>query len=540
MTAAVRWKPATRRDFSAGPFIAMHDAVQSTGTSTRPNIARRLVNMYAAIVDDGPVVTGFPGFALMGARLGSGGDRTNQRLFQFTKRNGTEYTVAVCGGRVYTYNWNTNSWAEVLNPTDFTAASITLSTTAKVYGVTFADGLIISDGVNIPFSWDGTTNGGLTKLTNCPVLYGQPVVYYAKLIGIKNTARQTIVWSEEGTPNTGYEAGGYSNAWDLIQTETEGLYALAATNDALFYFRSDSIGAITGAVTTDFRTTGTREAVSDSLGTRSPASLSIISSRVYFFSQVGSLCVATVGGVTEIGEGFQVTISQAGPTTYGAVESLYDPETEQWRVAIAGAGTSSPNTTVCIHVPSHRNVGTRFGHTFTTFALLKNASGRPTIAHLGGDDAVATNSGYGYYHGAIDGTLWNDQFSTGTLPITHTVESGFLGYDTSIDKQFDRWDAVLILYTSITTLGVSVTTPRGVSNIQSVTGPQLFGGIWGVGLWGTMVWGGSGAERHVDAGLDRNGRWAYITVTHGTGSERLTMADMRLTARLLDERPGIY
>jgi hypothetical protein len=536
-----RFKPARRVDYDAGPFLAMHDAVQYSATAGKPQLARRLVNVYAGVTDDGPVVTGFPGFALMGSRLGSGSDRTGQRLYQFTKRNGTEYTIGVCGGRVYTFNWGSNTWTEVLNGTDFTAASITLSTTAKVYCVTMADGCIFSDGTNVPFSWDGTSHGGLTKLTNCPPLYGQPVVYYAKLFGIKAAARQTIVWSEEGTPNTGYEAGGYQNAWDLIQTETEGLYALAATNDALYYWRSDSIGAITGAVTTDFRTTGTREAVSENVGTRSPASVIVIGNRPHFVSQFGSLCVASQGsGVEEVGVGYQLTLSQTSPVYYGTIESIYEPVTEQWRVAIPGVGGTSPNASLCVHINSYHNVGIRYGHTFTTVAVVKNADGDPTVVHFGGDDAVMTNQGYAYYHGGIYGTVWNDGFSAGTQPITHIVESGYLGYDPSVDKQFERWDATLILYTAITALGVSVTTPRGTSNVQSVAGPGLVGGLWDVGLWDSMVWGESGGERHVDVGFDRNGRWAYVTVTHVGTSERMIMGGMRLTARLIDERPGIY
>ena len=98
------------------------------------------------------------------------------------------------GGKFYTYNWGTDVFTEVVTAANFTTASITLSSTAKCYAVTMADKMVVTDGVNTPWMWDGTTGAsGLTKLTNCPVLYGRPTVYYAKLFGIKNTERSTMV-----------------------------------------------------------------------------------------------------------------------------------------------------------------------------------------------------------------------------------------------------------------------------------------------------------------------------------------------------------
>jgi len=135
-----------------------------------------------------------------------------------------------------------------------------VSTSARIYSCVLADQIIFSDGVNTPFMWSGAA---FTVLANCPVLYGQPRIHYAKLFGIKAVKRNTIVWSEENDPTIGYEAGIYNNGWELVQTRAEGLHALFATNEALYYFRERTIGAIRGEVTPDFR--------SDGMGLSTPA-----------------------------------------------------------------------------------------------------------------------------------------------------------------------------------------------------------------------------------------------------------------------------
>src|SRR3990167_7278799 len=213
------------------PLRAVRDAKQPPARQQDELLS--FLNCYPQDTEVGPVLVGRPGFGLMGVQLGSGSNRRGQLVAQFTKRAGTTYTVVICGGKFYAYDWGTDTFTEVLDSTDFSGASITLSATAKCYATTFADKLLVSDGVNVPWAWDGTSHGGLTKCTNAPVIYGPPVVYYAKWFGIKNTARSTPVWSEEGEVNLGFEAGGYNNAWDLIQTRTEGLTALAASNQAL-------------------------------------------------------------------------------------------------------------------------------------------------------------------------------------------------------------------------------------------------------------------------------------------------------------------
>lgn len=177
-----------------------------------------------------------------------------------------DYNLFVGGGRVFRWNVVADTFTEMITQANLTAAGVTFSTSLHVYAVQFANLMVFSDGVNTAWAWNGTANGGITKLTNAPVFYGQPTVYYGKLFGIKSTDRVTMVWSEENQVNTGYEAGGFNNAWSLTQTSGEPLRALLGVNDGLYYWRASGIGVVRGAVTPTFAASGVHDSISDEIG----------------------------------------------------------------------------------------------------------------------------------------------------------------------------------------------------------------------------------------------------------------------------------
>lgn len=193
--------------------------------------------------------------------------------------------VAIVAGEIWR---DAGGWAKVVTAAQLAGAGIALAATGRVFLVPFGAYLCVTDGVNTPFVWDGTSGAGLTELTNAPVFYGRPTVYYGKLIAIKATERDTIVWSEENQPNVGYEAGGFNNAWSLTQTGGGQLYALQGTNAALYYFRADRCGAIRGAVTTDFQASGVHDDVG-AVGTTDPEAVCAvgIGEDVWFLDQQG-------------------------------------------------------------------------------------------------------------------------------------------------------------------------------------------------------------------------------------------------------------
>jgi hypothetical protein len=245
------------------------------------------------VADDGTLIRR-DGFQGLTAATGT----TIQHITQFDRSNGTRQTVGIIDGAIYTYNWSTNVWAQQVSNANIVTAGGALDTsTSNVYTVILADQLIISDGTNVPIMWNGATGAGsITNLANCPVLYGQPVIYYAKLFGIKSTERTAIVWSEENDPTTGYEAGGFNNSWTLAQTGTQILEALAGTNQALFFWRRDSIGQIRGAVTTTFVSDGVVDGVSNSVGTQAVRSIFLHENKIYFVDQLGRPRFFFIGG----------------------------------------------------------------------------------------------------------------------------------------------------------------------------------------------------------------------------------------------------
>ena len=232
-------------------FDGMIDSLDTMVGS--PRKAFLLQNVYPQDPElDGGLV-GVPGFQLTeDSQKGSAGNRTTQRVYQYTQLDGTEFTVGFCGGKMYTYSWGGAAWTEKT----LSGAGVVLDTSAKVFCVTFNNKLIVNpnDGTNEMFSWDGSS---FVSLTESAPIFGQPVVYYAKLFGIKWAERTTIQWSEENDETSGYESSGFNNSWTLGQTDQETLHALHATNEALYYFRARSIGEISGAVTTNSAARGT-------------------------------------------------------------------------------------------------------------------------------------------------------------------------------------------------------------------------------------------------------------------------------------------
>lgn len=514
----------------------MRDSLDPS-SSTDPGLAYLLQNVYPPDAERGTSVVGRPGFQQAGAQLGSAGVRTGQLVYQFTKLAGTEYTVAIVGGKFYTFDWGTRAWTEVLIAADFTTSAITLSATAKCYAVTMADKMIVSDGVNVPWAWDGTSNGGLTKLTNSPVLFGQPTVYYAKLFGIKNTERSTMVWSEENDPTTGYEAGGFNNAWELGQTDQEPLYALVGTNQALYYFRARSTGVISGAVNADFTTSGVHDGVSGVVGTQSPDATVYYEGRVYFPDADFRPHVIIPGsGAEPVWGDIRETIAGLDRAYAPQALGLYHPGLQLILFGVIPVGQTIPTLIIAIdpRQGSGQPVALFRGFSFQEWGIVKNASGQPLSMHL-------SNDGYAYDHGLPDGSLWDDALNAGTVAITHIVEPAPMGNDVSVEKRFSRADFNLRTESDLTDTTFNYETSRGLSAASSQTAPTVPGSFsrWDFAIWDTDLWSVASIDQHVAVGLNGFGRWIRPIVTHAMLGERFGLGVLRITAYPLNIDPSV-
>ena len=476
-----------------------------------PRKALLLQNVYPQDPEFGGSVVGRPGFRLTeDNQLGSSNNRTTQRTFQFTKLDGTERTVGFVGGKMYTYDWGSRAWTEV------TLSGVSLNTSAKIFCVTFADKLLVNpnDGVNKPWTWDGTT---FVSLTNASTIFGEIVIYYAKWFGIKEADRSAFIWSEENDPTTGFEAGGFNNSWTLGQTDQEPLQALYATNAALYYWRARSIGAISGQVTTNFVNTGTRDGVSEDVGTISPAAIVTHKRDIYFLDAEGRPHVIRPGlGVLPIWRAARETIAQFPQDQLSKAVAINDTGTNHIVFGVAETLQSNPTIQLAYRYNDQGGIAVFSsvwkGFTFQSMDVVKDGGLAPTIIH-------GSTDGYLYDHGQPNGSLRDDELKAGTVPIEHVVEGTSLGYDTKEDKIFDRMDASFRMQNSLTDLVFSYTTPGGTSTYSALT---ISGGfdVFGTGVFGTAVFADIGLEAHQALGMDGYGRWIRPKVVHNKAGEQ--------------------
>lgn len=538
---AIRWAPPRPVEFRVGPVtrIVDSDAPDATG----PGVIAYAGNCVLVQDDVGPVVAGRPGLIQRGGQLGAVGGRVGQWLGQFSTSDGATKTVAVVNGTIWTYNWGTETWTQVVTAANLSSAGVTVSATAKVYATQVGDHLVLSDGVNLAVSWDGTTgSGGLTKLTNAPVFYGPICTYYGKLFGIKNTDRVTLVWSEEGDETTGYETGGYNNAWSLRQTDADPLTAIAATNDQLIAFRRSSTTSIKGAVSDAFATTGTRDGISASIGTASPASVLAWDNYVYFLGSDRHLYRVGAGGLEEVGQGHRAALAAVPVSKLGSAEAFawYGAPDQRY----IGFGVVEDSQTylsryVMLDADTGRAAGTWFGMLTQRWGLVEDVEGQLWTACMSGATSTSATDGYCYTMGLLNGSVWVDQFATSDEAITHQLQSGFLGWDESVDKLWDRCDLSLVMKTDLSLATITYVTPRTASSAQTLpTVAGVQGSKWDNFLWNTGTWADSAAvEQKVSVGWNGQGRWLQFTVAHDTPGEQFGFQSARVWAVPLDTNP---
>lgn len=496
-------------------FTGMRDSLDPS--TADPRRALLLANVYPVDTHLGAAVVGRPGFQTMGAQGGSGGARRVQKIYQFTKLNGTEYTVRFVGGKMYTFDWALRTWSEVA------LVGVSLSTTEKVRCVTFANTLVVSDGVNRPWTWDGTT---FTDLTNAPVAYGAPTVYYAKLFFIKNTERNTIVWSEEADATTGYEASGFNNAWTLGQTDQEAIVAIQGTNEALYYWRARSAGAISGAVNADFVNSGTRENVSNNIGTASPDGIVIHEQAIYFLSADGYPYKLQIGGsLVPLWADVRETLSGFPRDSLSKVVTANYLPTQHVVIGIPESGATYSSRYLAIDTRTDLIGGLWSGFTSAALDVVKDEDGIPVMCH-------GSENGYTYDHGNPDGILWQDENHAddgGTLPIQHTVTGTPMGYELDGEKTFDRIDLTMRMLTDMTSCQLDYETPNGTSTAQSVSFESNFA-QWDVAEWDDDSWSAIALERHFAVGWNGQGRWNRPRLRHAFGTERFGLIGWKVTA----------
>lgn len=513
-----------------GPWSEMID---NTAPTTRKEGAYQYgQNVYPQDPEIGGQLVGRPGSRMMGGLVAVGGSING--IGQFSSPTAGELTVCVSAGALYVFDWTTESWSLAVSLATIVAAGANLVTTTSelVSLINAFDKLVVSDGLYSPFLWDGTIGGGITPLPNCPALYGPPTVYQARLFGIAQDDRRKMVWSEADDPTTGYEAGGFNNAWVIRQTDPHTLTALVGTNVGIVIFRERSVTMATGNVGENFASADTEEAIDSTIGTRTPWAVVEVAGNIVFLDADLRPHAVLPGavGVRPCWQGFRETLRQ-GPTraidsfcsaTYWAATGL---------VLFSVPDVALQNNMLLVlqvvggQLPRPAAVWNGWGiadDETHVIAMVK----RPTVIEANYFEVLVRGmySGHAYMFGGLDDEpfLTDDLlYDMGTIPVEHLVRCQPLGYATKREKIFDRIDVAV---RTDMVLEISSVTPRGTA-----PDPQVI----------TLASSEPDLEVHGDVGIDQQARWIQPIIRHQAVGERFSLVAVTVTGYATDDDPPI-
>lgn len=433
--------------------------------------------------------------------------------------------------------------------TSATMDNVALYPTARIYGVSFANYLIISDGVNRPRKISSTFV--LSNLTDGNYVFkGALVQYYGKLFGIDGSDAITLRWSDENDPDTGYGTGTSDNSWALRQTSADPLECLAATNDALYCFRANSVAIITGAANSDFRSSGSVDAIQN-IGCRSPDAIALINGSVVFWDQFGRPGRIAPGyGYIPLWMRVANTIRGAGLTAANlrAAWMRLDPTTNLVKVAYRTATASTTNDVMltfepdsweCVGVHKWYSVAaTAMDHAYSVIWEDNNNIPRHVVAS-------GTTGDVAMYVQKTETSLSasaKDSLAAGDVTVPVIVETPKLGGDVQKEKTFSRM-TVASRNVGGTTAGVTLwkSQIKGPTSTAYTSADLMWlGNLQSVPA--TMTLDGN-AVKAEQKGLNLRGRWLQAKFTNdttGNPATRATFDTLTLVAAERGSDPGAF
>lgn len=160
---------------------------------------------------------------------------------------------------------------------------------------------------------------------------GSPVVYdgcaFFIVANADGSANNAFAWSQPNQPLLGYQqtvgSFTYTNYASVSEAGQNNINALVAENDALYYFRSTSIGSITGNVSTGFATSVVQDNISETIGCENILTIFKVGADIAFMDISGRPWRLQDGG-------------QLIPLADGALTELYGTSTVNGTVSYAG------------------------------------------------------------------------------------------------------------------------------------------------------------------------------------------------------------
>jgi hypothetical protein len=306
-------------EISSGPYRGVFDSPDpKEARSTRLFDA---LNMLIPDLINGSEVVARHGMVGSTTRLGSGTDYTGQGVWLHRRLDSTIDRFTFGGGKMY-------RWDGATTFTDITPAGIKIDTVNPIFCASYSGKVVVSDEQNKPWVYDPILataaviemNANLDEWATKggPEVYGGKVFFILRALGmatldtesaldiitedgvtltteLTSGYQNSIVWSEELTPDIGYQQLNYDNLWQLTQTSNEVLGGIEAEEGALIYFRNQGIGYISGVVTTNFRASATKDTISTTIGTDAPAAIVSVNRHVFFVDMDGRVFRAIVG-----------------------------------------------------------------------------------------------------------------------------------------------------------------------------------------------------------------------------------------------------
>jgi hypothetical protein len=532
----------TDREFRLedGPWVEMQDTLSPTARKEGSYLYAQ--NVYPQDPELGGQMAGRPGSRPMGAPpaegvvIGGLGNSANG-ITQFSSPTHGELSVCASAGSLYVYDWTTEAWTMGVSQADIVAAGANLGAgSAAIISLTNAfDKLVVSDGTYNPFLWDGTIGGGVTPLPNAQPLYGPPTLYQGRLFGISGFDLRKMIWSEPDDPTTGYEAGGYNNAWTLRQTDPHTLTRLVGTNQGIVIFREHSITMALGDVGENFASASTSESIDSTVGTKTPYAVCEVGANIAFLDANLRPHIVLPGavGARPCWQGFREELWN-GPARAidNRCSAVYWSALNLVLFAVPD-GFNKRNLLLVLNVVANdipRPAGVWLGWAIGSdqthvIAILR----RPVIYSDSSMQVLVRGmwpSGrvYQFGHPDDDPFLTDDAVvNAGLVPIEHVFRTQPLGHSTKRDKIFDRVD---LTWRADDDANIEVQTisPLGESDPQTVS-------LTPVDDYAT--------ESHGAIGIDVQARWTQVRIRHARPGEQFGLVAVTVTGYATDDDPPI-
>lgn len=246
--------------------------------------------------------------------------------------------VVAAGGAVAYWDVGTSAFVNIKTG---------LHATAQTCFETCVNYMVVFNGTNAPWKWDGTT---ASNLANAPSDGMLAVLYKEKLFTVPTSSPSTLKWSDSFQP----ESWPAVNYWDVRKGDGDKITCLKVHLGQLAIFKRRSLSVLAGTSLDDFKL----DEIDGRIGCVGPFAAAVYGPYLYFVSDDG-LCVFNGMNVTNISEGIiralwgtinKQYLHKAAVTIWDGLVWFALPE-----------GTSTTNNLVIVYVPPDQGaVGGKF------------------------------------------------------------------------------------------------------------------------------------------------------------------------------------